>query len=432
MNKLKQNKLLSAVLTVIVGVLFIIYKAQVISVAMTVVGAILIVMAIVDIINRDYPLSATYKPSDLVIPDVPFSFSNLTDEKRTLRKVAADALEDLFRAAQEEEGLTIYAVSGYRSYDRQYEIYGGWLATGRSIKDTNLYSAAPGNSEHQTGLAMDVSCKSIKFDLKESFASTPEGIWLRENCWRFGFILRYQKDKEEITGYAYEPWHIRYVGVPLAYYLYTNNLTLEEYYGVPSSHTLEELADRPLIDMTTERFYLLYAKRNGSELFYKPDGSILLSEETGLPQLKEFIRDMDGNILKANGSSLFMEPIYDVFGNYVTDAMNNILYTKPYFDADGVLWLDYNGAPVYLQPLWNADGSLALDPEGNVLFTEPERDLSGMEIITETGALKQKVPIRDENGELTYLEDGSVHFYEPFINPATGDYIYDSTTGLRV
>jgi len=275
-----------------------------------------------------------------------------------------------------------------------------------------------------------VSCKSINFALNNKFASTPEGIWLKENCWRFGFILRYPKEKEHITGYAYEPWHIRYVGVPLAYYLYTNDLTLEEYYGSPSSHTLAELEDKPLIDMNTERFYNLYAATVGSELLYKEDGTIWVSETTGFPMVKEPIRDAAGNVIKVNGTALFIEPVYDTNGNYVLDVNGNILYTKPYFDAEGNLWLDYNGSPVYMQPLWNADGTLATDNLGNILYTEPEKDLFGMEIITETGSLNQKVPVRDIFGELTYHPDGSVVFYEPFINPITGEYILDSATGL--
>jgi len=381
------------------------------------------------LINRDYPLTASYRPDDLVVPDVPFAFNDMTLDKRKLKKVAADALEELYATALAEAGLTIYGVSGYRSFDRQYDIYGANLIT-RGIRHTNLYSAAPGNSEHQTGLAIDISCRSIGFALNNTFASTPEGIWVTENCWRFGFILRYPEDKEHITGYAYEPWHIRYVGVPLAYYLYTNDLTLEEYYGSPSSHTLEELADRPLIDMHTERFYLLYAATIGSELLYDANGSLMFSEETGLPQLKEQIRDAEGNVIKVNGSAFAIEPITDMYGNYVWNSDGSLCYTKPYFDADGNLWLDYNGLPVYLQPLWNANGTLARDVMGNILYTEPELDLYGMERITETGSLIQKVPVRDENGELTYNADGTVCFYEPFVNPATGNYIIDSSTGL--
>lgn len=377
--------------------------------------------------NRDYPLSETFRPDDLVVPDIPFSFSDKTLDKRKLKKVAADALEELYQAALAEEGLTIYGVSGYRSYDRQYDIYGENLIT-RGISHTNQYSAAPGTSEHQTGLAIDVSSKSNSFKLDNNFATTPEGLWLKDNCWRFGFILRYQKDKERITGYAYEPWHIRYVGVPLAYYLYTNNLTLEEYYGSPSSHTLAELEDRPLIDMNTERFYLLYAAVYDSELLYKEDGSFWISETTGYPMIKEPIRDVNGNLIKANGNGFFIEPIYDQNGNYILDELGNILYTKPYFDAEGSLWLDYNNSPVYLQPLWNADGTLARDAFGNLLYTEPLIDPMGFEVITETGSLIQKVPVRDAFGELTFYPDGSVVFYEPYVSD--NQFVLDSATGL--
>lgn len=381
------------------------------------------------IINRDYPLTSSYLPNDLVIPDIPFSFSDVTLDKRKLKKVAADAMEDLCAAALAEEGLTIYGVSGYRSYDRQYEIYGSKLIN-QGIRYTNLYSAAPGNSEHQTGLAIDVSCKSVGFGLVERFAETSEGMWIKDNGWRFGFILRYPKEKEHITGYAYEPWHIRYVGVPLAYYLYTNNLTLEEYYGSPSSHTLADLADRPLIDMHTDRFYLLYAATLGSELYYKEDGSILLSDATGLPHLKELVRDANGRILLVNGNRLFLEPALDANGNHVLNAAGNVLCTKPYFDIEGNLWLDYSGSPIYLQPLWNADGTPATDAAGNILYTEPETDLSGLEIITGTGSLIPKVPMRDDTGELLFDDYGNVCFYQPFVNPATGQYIIDTSTGL--
>lgn len=381
------------------------------------------------LINRDYPLTNEYCPDDLVVPDIPFGFSDMTLDKRKLKRIAAEALEELYAAALTEEGLTIYGISGYRSYDRQYDIYGANLIT-RGIRHTNLYSAAPGTSEHQTGLAIDVSCQSVGFGLIEHFANTPEGLWLKDNCWRFGFILRYPEDKEHITGYAYEPWHIRYVGVPLAYYLYTNNLTLEEYYGSPSSHTLAELKDRPLIDMHTERFYHLYAATLGSDLIYMEDGSILLSKSTGFPHLKELIRNIDGKLIKVNGHAFAVEPILDADGNYLYDDDNNIYYTKPYFDAEGNLWLDFNGSPVFLQPLWNADGTLAKDAEGNILYTEPERDLTGTELITETGSVQQKVPVRDEYGELTYNPDGTVCFYEAFVDPITGEYITDTATGL--
>lgn len=210
------------------------------------------------LVNRDYPLSADYTPNDLVIPDVLFSFGYADIDKAKLRKVAADALEDLFDAAFEEANLTLYGVSGYRSYDRQYTLYATYLIL-NGVKHTNLYSAAPGTSEHQTGLAIDVSCKAAGLALEDFFAETEEGKWLADNAHRFGFIIRYPKGMEHITGYAYEPWHIRYVGNPLATYLYEENMVLDVYYGHEPVYTLEELADTPLIDTTSDRFLAIYA-----------------------------------------------------------------------------------------------------------------------------------------------------------------------------
>lgn len=216
------------------------------------------------LVNRDYPLSADYAPDDLVIPDVLFSFGYANIDKAKLRKVAADALEDLFDAASEEAGLTLYGVSGYRSYDRQYTIYANNLIV-QGIRHTNLYSAAPGTSEHQTGLAIDVSCNAAGLALEEIFAETAEGMWLADNAHRFGFIIRYPKGMEHITGYAYEPWHIRYVGNPLATYLYEKNMVLDVYYGHEPVYTLEELTDTPLIDTTSDRFLAIYASYFPSE-----------------------------------------------------------------------------------------------------------------------------------------------------------------------
>ncbi len=381
------------------------------------------------LINRDYPLTEEYIPDDLTIPNIKFSFTDQTSDKRKLRKNAADALEELCNTAFAENGLTIYGVSGYRSYDRQYDIYGSNLIK-RGIRHTNLYSAAPGTSEHQTGLAIDVSCKSIGYALDNRFAETEEGLWLKENAWRFGYILRYPKEKEAITGYAYEPWHIRYVGVPLAYYLHTNDMTLEEYYGSPSTHKLSDLADTPLINMHTTRFYLLYAKTFGSEPYYDANGNILMSRETGFPLLKEKITDSTGKEIEVNGSALFIEPVYDVNGDLVLDAKGNVLYTKPYFDAEGNLWLDYSGAPVFLQPLWNADGTLAYDRQGNLLYTEVVLNNIGLEFITESGAPLVKVPMRDTSGKLIFKADGTALFYEPFIIPETNEIIIDTGTLL--
>lgn len=180
------------------------------------------------LINRDYELPSDYRPDDLTEPDVRFSFYGSND-KRKLRKKAASALEELFAAA-EEDGCILYGVSGFRSYERQSEIY-NWNLWQKGSEHTNLYSAKPGTSEHQSGLAIDISCQSAGMQLYENFATTEEGKWVSKNSWKYGFILRYPKEKTEITGYAYEPWHIRYVGKKLAKYLYENDLCLEEYYG---------------------------------------------------------------------------------------------------------------------------------------------------------------------------------------------------------
>lgn len=201
------------------------------------------------IVNKQYALPADYVPQDLVVPDVLFNF-NFYDEKKLLRQVAATALEDLFNAAK-EEGFTLYAISGYRSYDRQKEIYDSNIAT-KGEEYTNRYSAKPGHSEHQTGLSMDVSTISVDNRLEPVFAYTPEGKWLAKNAHRFGFIIRYPDKKEYITGYSYEPWHVRYVGKDLAEYLYENELTLEDYYGLePFELETTEISYDNVIDIDT-------------------------------------------------------------------------------------------------------------------------------------------------------------------------------------
>lgn len=187
------------------------------------------------LVNKEYGLPSDYIPEDLVVPNISFPFSYF-DEKKQLRKVPAGALEELVAAAQ-SEGLIIKGVSGYRSYKRQQTLFNSYLRT-QGVEHTERYSARPGYSEHQSGLSIDVSSASAGYDLTERFGNTAEGKWLEENCSKFGFIIRYPEGKESITGYAYEPWHIRYVGVELAKYLTENNLTLEEYYNYKPSATI--------------------------------------------------------------------------------------------------------------------------------------------------------------------------------------------------
>lgn len=180
------------------------------------------------LVNKELSLPTDYVPADLVVPDVFFNLDYF-DEKKQMREEAAEALEELFQAAG-TENLSLCAISGYRSYDRQSEIFSKNILS-QGIDHTLQYSAKPGNSEHQTGLSIDLSTKSIQYKLIDSFDDTPEGIWLAENAYTYGYIIRYPEDKVDITGYSYEPWHIRYVGKALALYLFDNNLTLEEYYN---------------------------------------------------------------------------------------------------------------------------------------------------------------------------------------------------------
>lgn len=175
-------------------------------------------------------LPEDYEPSDLVIPDVRFSFTVTPDiEKAYMRKEAAEALEEMFTQA-ESEGIYLFAVSGYRSYDRQKQIFQNKVNQVGDEEQAAQVVAVPGTSEHQTGLTMDISSESAGFELVEQFADTPEGQWLADNAHKFGFILRYPKGKEHITGYTFEPWHFRYVGKEAAEIIYENDWTLEEFF----------------------------------------------------------------------------------------------------------------------------------------------------------------------------------------------------------
>ena len=174
------------------------------------------------LVNRDYAIEADYKPNDLVTPKVPGG-----NDTTMMRAEAAEALEKMFAAAKEEGDYTLIAVSGFRSYGRQSAIFERKIQT-VGKKQALRVSAPPGCSEHQLGLAMDVGCKK-KINLSASFGDTPEGQWVAENCHRFGFIIRYKAEWEEITGYMYEPWHIRYVGPEHAARIHELDIPFEYY-----------------------------------------------------------------------------------------------------------------------------------------------------------------------------------------------------------
>jgi D-alanyl-D-alanine carboxypeptidase len=166
-----------------------------------------------------------YVPENLVVPDVPSSFEPL------LRAEAANALRELFDAA-EAEGISLKLHSSYRSYRLQKRVKAQSVERfGQEVSDGR--SARAGHSEHQSGLAADLTTLSGVCTLQECFGQTQEGRWLADNSWRFGFILRYLEGATHITGYVYEPWHFRYVGLELAEEIWNQGYpTLEEFFSL--------------------------------------------------------------------------------------------------------------------------------------------------------------------------------------------------------
>lgn len=186
------------------------------------------------LVNRQRMVTSAYEPADLAMSDVPGSV-------RLMRPEAAEALKEMFAACKEETGVTLISVSGYRSWSKQDGIYRHKLrSVKKNEKKAQQYVAPPGASEHQLGLAMDIGQKH-KQTLERSFADMKGGIWCRENCWRFGFILRYDEPWEEITGYKYEPWHFRYVGKEYAKEIHDANEPLETWLVKHRAAVLREL-----------------------------------------------------------------------------------------------------------------------------------------------------------------------------------------------
>lgn len=171
------------------------------------------------IVNKNNKLSENYIPSDLEQISLEYSCDN-----KYLRKIAKKSFEHMAKDAK-LQGFNIVAVSTYRSYEYQEKLYNNY------VKDKGYYyadmcSARAGHSEHQTGLAIDIADLSLDYD---NFEYTKEFIWVKENAHKYGFIMRYPKAKFHITGFKYEPWHYRYVGIDIATCIYENNLTLEGY-----------------------------------------------------------------------------------------------------------------------------------------------------------------------------------------------------------
>ena len=170
--------------------------------------------------NREWRVTKAFVPE--------YRLTNVPGQVRNLRDDAATALEKMYAACKEETGVTLVSVSGYRSYTKQQNIYNRKLKNVGSKAKADEYVARPGASEHQIALAMDVGQKG-NTNLSAGFAKTEGGQWLAANCWRFGFIIRYQQGWEEITGYEYEPWHVRYVGEEYAKMIYEKNVPFETF-----------------------------------------------------------------------------------------------------------------------------------------------------------------------------------------------------------
>ena len=173
------------------------------------------------LVNKYTSLPEKYAPDDVVEMSNWYSYPG-----NSIRKDVYDAFKEMFNAAK-EEGLTLIVNSSYRTYEVQKEIYDDY-DDNRGREYADKYAARPDFSEHQTGLSIDIFSPGSNM---ESFEGTDEFKWLSENSYKYGFILRYPKDKEDITGYNYEAWHYRYVGKDLAKQVYDSDLTYDEYYA---------------------------------------------------------------------------------------------------------------------------------------------------------------------------------------------------------
>ena len=178
------------------------------------------------IVNKSYPLPRDFIPKN--------TYKSIEGLNYCSECIDVDAYNQfkLMKSDATSLGLNIWIQSGYRSYELQTTLYNNYVnRDGKLAADT--YSARPGHSEHQTGLAFDLNT------ITDDFQYTDEGKWINDNCYKYGFILRYPKDKERFTGYKYESWHLRYVGIELATKLYNNGdwITLEEHFNLTSNYT---------------------------------------------------------------------------------------------------------------------------------------------------------------------------------------------------
>lgn len=184
------------------------------------------------VVNKHRALSpATFVPADLVRPGIRMATAG---EASLLNSTTAAAAERMFAAAA-ADGVTLTLASGYRSYATQTSTYGNYVNT-RGQAEADTASARPGHSEHQTGWSFDIGDGGGACSFQPCFAQQPAAVWAKTNAHRFGFVVRYPWNLHGITGYYYEPWHLRYIGTGAAADMEARGIgTLEEYFGLEAA-----------------------------------------------------------------------------------------------------------------------------------------------------------------------------------------------------
>ena len=178
------------------------------------------------LVNKENSVSESYKPDDL--ESIKYYAEDRDPQWRYMRSEAADAFHRMVEAAR-TEGIDFVMTTAYRSYGFQSILWNNAIGRYGTEEAANQMVAKPGQSEHQSGLAVDVSSTENDYQLTESFGDTQAGKWLAANAADYGFILRYAQDKTDVTGYGFEPWHFRYVGETAAKEISESGLALEEY-----------------------------------------------------------------------------------------------------------------------------------------------------------------------------------------------------------
>lgn len=177
------------------------------------------------LVNKNYQLEKDFTPNNLVLIKDLNTVIPGDYPRNYIKEEVYTSLKNLFHDGK-IKGLSLFVSSGYRSFNTQEKTYKYYQY---HSNDADKISARAGHSEHQTGLAIDLTCKDVNYQLNTQFENTKEGQFVRDNAYKYGFIIRYQKNKEQMTGYQYEPWHIRYVGKDVSQIIHKYELSLEEY-----------------------------------------------------------------------------------------------------------------------------------------------------------------------------------------------------------